>query len=215
MKKLLSIGFVLMMAISLTACGSGANNGGDSAKKSSEVAKSSGKISREEGVKKLEALAEKIQNGEITAEEYKKQSKEISKNMETTGEMMKRTNDNISTFDGMPSWAKAVNINEPKGLTLIASKSSITKAKGSYPDGFSAVYEGDKETLISEAKRITKELNLKTDFEDAASGTFMAAGDVDKYTVAISIANNKEGMKMYYSATDLTAQEELRKKYNK
>ncbi len=211
MKKNIIIGLVVLLAI-----GAGIMfMGGDSDKKSSNengIFSSSKKLSRDEGISKLEALAEKIQNGEITSEEYKKLAAEIKSQMESQEESMKNTNDNISEFNGMPSWAKALNIVEPKGLTLITEESNITKAKDAYPDMFSAVYTGNIKKLISESKRISQDLGLKIDTE--SDDGFMASGDVDKYQVDITVVNNGTP-KMFYNATDITAQNELREKYNR
>jgi len=203
-----------MLTISLTACGETSTKEGNLKQESSKkISKSSKKMSQEDGLEKLMEISEKLMNDEITSEDAKKMQKEIKANMESKEESMKRTTSNISDFDGMPSWAKSLNISEPEGVSLIAEESSIIKAKGAYSDGFTAVYEGNQETLISEAKKIGKELNLKIDFEEV--NVLMISGEVDKYSVGISITDNGDGARMIYSASDLSAQKELMKKHNK
>jgi len=203
MKKLLSIGFVLMMAVSLTACGSGASNGGNSAKKSSEIAKSSGKMTQDEGQEKLGALAEKIQNGEITPEEYKKQSKEISKNMETTDEMMKRTNDYLSDFDELPAWATAVGMTEVKGLKLDQSRSDVSKgdAKQHVPRSFMAYYKGTAEEVMAEGNRLVKELELEKGFGDMENG-IVASKEIGDISLTLSVRADVDEPFLSYSANE-------------
>jgi len=146
-------------------------------------------------------LSEKIMNGEINSEEAKKMKEEIKNSMETQEESLARVNDNISMFTEMPIWAKELKIEEPKGLNLIASKSNIITAKGAYSDTFNTTYTGDKDKLMSEAKRISEKLNLEIDSD---TDLFMSSGEVGKYTVLITVSDNGEGFEMIYSATDLT-----------
>jgi len=203
MKKLLSIGFVFVLAISLTACGSGASNGDNPAKKSSGIAKSSGKMTRDEGQEKLMALSEKLMNGEITPEESKKLQKEIQSNMETTDEMMKRTNNYLSDFDKLPAWATAVGMIEVKGLKLDQSRSDISKGdnKQHVPRSFMAYYKGTAEEVMAEGNRLVKELKLEKNFGDMENG-IVASKEFGDISLSLGVRTDVDEPFLSYSASE-------------
>jgi len=203
MKKVILMGVVVMLAVSLTACGSKTDDGGNTAKKSAKVTKSSKKMTREEGAEKLGVLSEKIQNGKITAEEYKKQSEEISKNMETTTEMMKRTNNYLSDFDKLPSWATAVGMVEVKGLKLDQSKSEISKgdAKQQVPKSFMAYYKGTAEEVMAEGNRLVKELELKKNFGDMEN-SIVASKEIGDIHINLGVRTDVDEPFLSYSASN-------------
>jgi hypothetical protein len=199
MKKILSIGFLFLFAIALTGC--------DKDKTTETTNKTRNKISntqlsREDGENKLIELMEQMQNGEITPDEFKKKNKEITNNTETAEEMMKRTNSNISDFTGIPSWASTAGAIATNGLTLIQAESSITTKKDDYPNSFTATYEGDIDTMKSEAKRLATELKLNIDHEDTK--TFLATGKLaETYDVIISLYLYKNGIiRMGYTVSE-------------
>jgi len=203
MKKILSIGFVVVLAMSLTACSNKTDDGANPTKKSSKVTTtSSKKMTQEEGAEKLGVLSEKIQNGEITSEEYKKQSKEISKNMETTTEMMKRTNDYLSDFDGLPSWATAIGMIEVKGLKLDQSRSDISKGdnKQHVPKSFIAHYKGTAQEVMSEGNRLVEELKLEKNFGDMENG-IVASKEVGDIFINLSVRTDVDEPFLSYNAS--------------
>lgn len=204
MKNLLTMGCLLIMAVFLTGCGNTSTNGNVSSRQdaSTKTSFSSKKMTQEEWLEKLTELSEKIQNGEITPEEAKEMNAKIQANIETTSEMMKRTLSNISQFDGMPRWAKALNITEPKGVSLVVEDSEIRKEWNGYSEGFTAVYNGDAEKLFSEAKRLAEELGLEVELEQ--EGLLIVSGDIDKYSVSITVADNGNGVEMIYVASDVS-----------
>jgi len=204
MKKISLLVLVFALIFVLTACGgndlSNTNNTNINSSSNEEVLLN--KLSFEEGGNQLVELSEKLMNGEVSSEEAKKIKEEIKNNMETREEFLAKTNDNISMFTEMPTWAKELKIEEPEGLNLITSKSNIITAKGAYSNTFNITYSGDKNIMMSEAKRISEKLNLGIDNDD--TNLFMSSGEVGKYTVSITVSDNGEGFEMLYSATDLS-----------
>lgn len=188
MKKTYLLLLVFTLSLVLTACG-GSSNG-------------SSKLTLEEGQEQLIEISESLMNGEITSQEAKEMQNKLKDNMESQNELLIRTNNNITAFKAVPSWAKSLNILEPKGLVLVDSDSRVVKEGSGYTDSFITLYKGDPELLMSEGKRITKDLGLQIDYDE--SGIFMSAGSVDKYTVSITVSDNGKGLRMDYSATDLS-----------
>ena len=209
MKKTLLFTLLLIFAISLTACSSNSVEKNSSKSKSS----SSKKISQEDGEAKIMDLMEQMENGEISKDEYVARSKEIKNNIESTETALKKANDNISDFKGLPSWARKVGIVEPKGLTIIPEESSIMKANKNYPDSFASSYKGDKKAVFSEVKRITENLGLNIDID--LPDVYMASGEVDIYTVNVSTAKSKNVWNLILSASDLSEQGKIKDNRNK
>lgn len=93
--------------------------------------------------------------------------------------LSRRSNTNPAT--GLPSWARALGLTEPRGLTLDADYSQMTSA--SEPgEGFNSVllvYSGNYDRAISEAKRIADMAGvpLSRDFKQAVelAETFSSA----------------------------------------
>lgn len=200
MKKMFSIGFVLMLTILISACGNIPTENGSPSSSSEKVNKSQ-KMKKEDGVSKLMELTEQMQSGDITKEEFDKKRKEISANMETTEEMLIRTNSNISEYNELPDWAKEIGLTEPNGLTMVSAESNIIAAKDLYMDSFGTVWEGEPEVLISEAKKIMESAGLNIEYED--ENTLMISGNISNYTVTITVVDNGKGVRMYYSAAAL------------
>jgi len=209
MKKTLLFSLLFIFAITLSACG--ANTTKNDLNKSESS--SSKKISQEEGETKLMDLMEQMENGEISKDEYVKKSKEIKNNIESTETALKKANDNISDFKGLPSWAIKAGIVEPKGLTIIPEESSIMKANKNYSDSFAATYKGDKKAVFSEVKRITENLGLNIDID--LPDVYMASGEVDIYTVNVSTAKSKNVWNLILSASDLSEQGKIKDNRNK
>jgi len=197
MNKNIIIGVVVLIVLVLGWIMFGGSKGVDSAK-----GNSGNKMTQEEGMEKLGALSEKIQNGEITPEEYKKQSKEISKNMETTTEMMKRTNNYLSDFDKLPSWATAVGMIEVKGLKLNQSRSEISKGdvKQHVPKSFMAHYKGTAEEVMAEGNRLVKELGLKKNFGDVKNG-IVASKKIGDIYINLGVRTDVNEPFLSYSAS--------------
>lgn len=159
-------------------------------------------LNYEDAQNRVMEIADKVMSGELSSEEADKLYKEISDNMQSQEDYLKEEYDNVSDFNGIPSWAKSVGIKEPSGLSLIKEESSIIKEDDHYSDSFITVYSGDSEMVLTEAKRITEELNLNVEFE--MENVFMSSGKAGKYSVSIAAADNGDGMKMVFSASDLT-----------
>lgn len=90
---------------------------------------------------------------------------------DTYGRMIaKRSNQNPAT--GLPNWARALGLSEPRNMVLDADFSQLTSA--SNPDeGFNSVllvYNGSYEVAMEEAKRIANQANIpiSKDFQQAA-----------------------------------------------
>ncbi len=147
MKKNILAIILISLLMTLTSCGWESNNK---------------KISIDEAIDKQMELIEKVQNGEITEEQAAEESKKIKDNTETKEDYSKRENNNISSFEGMPNWAIKAWIIEPNGLKIVENESSITEydADKYMTDAVNAVYSWDTTKILTEAKRITNELNL-------------------------------------------------------
>lgn len=153
MKKIATTGLGLfalwLFAITLSGCGSNANNW---------------LISIEDGQTQIMEISEQLMNGEITNEEATERMEKITANMETQEDMMKDLYKNVSSFDGLPKWAKNLGIYELKNFDLIDSESSVTEYDKYYGMGDSIVlvYTYDDEgEAIQAAEKLAASMKIK------------------------------------------------------
>jgi hypothetical protein len=127
-------------------------------------------------------IQEKVESGEIDKQEADRLtealSSEIRKNTKSSIEILIESNENFKTFDGVPDWAKELGVEEPEGLILDKSYSSIGIENAEKYLGRSVVmeYHGDKETIKKEAKRITEKLGIEI-FQEG-DDYMIASGDL-------------------------------------
>jgi len=186
MKKVILGVFVFMVAVSLSGCGN-----------------STKKMTQDELAQKMIKIGKQVDSGELSEAKGMKMMGELSKNVETekTGmDALKEQRDNVADFSGIPAWAKKLGAIEPKGLTLIPGRSSVTAedVEKHMNEDFSAYYTGDPEVVMSEAKRLVKALGGKITSEE--SDYLLANGDLPgNHSLSISVRTDVDKPFLSYS----------------
>jgi len=160
-----------------------------------------GDTTREESIEQQEDIMEMVKRGEITKEEADEMTSKLMNDIETKEEEMIRTQDNISQFDGLPSWAISAGMIEPEGLVFIPEDSSITEAGGDYTNSFVAMYGGDAIDVLGKARTLATNLGIIISMDTA--DLFMADGTVGEYGVSLVVADNGKGVQLTYSGYEM------------
>lgn len=87
------------------------------------------------------------------------------------------------------------------GLALVKEESLTIEADDKYPDSFAAVYSGDNDKTIYEARRISRNLDLSVVSDTGYS--FAAKGVVDICSVVISVSSNTDEYLLKYGVSKL------------
>ncbi len=176
MNKFLSTVAIVAFVITLSACG-------ESPDKS---------LSADQVEEQMLELSEKVESGEITGEKAAKVMKKLQSNSETKSQELSKTVSNISEFKTVPAWAKKMGVPEVNGLKLDPTQSTVVEAGNGYIQHFEAVYTGDKEEVLVEAKRIGEKLGLKKTLE--MEGLLTLEGNlVDGYTSTVQVTYDSKG----------------------